>query len=125
MIRDFWSPEAWQEQMNAEVKVAYRLVELGLVGDPDSIPHEPEEIARIDAEYDEWKAGVERGAAFAATATVEALHRHGWQEEPTGNGMDGEVTYERVAWCLHCDTESPCPTIRALGSVPSTGEGQL
>ena len=65
----------------------------------------------------------ELDAALNTIAKVETLHRHGWQEEPTGNGMNGEVIYERVAWCLHCDTESPCPTIRALGSVPSTGEG--
>ena len=70
MTPDGWTADAWQKQMHAEVKVAYRLVELGLVGDPDSIPYDPEEIARIDAEYDVWKAEVERAAAARALEEV-------------------------------------------------------
>ena len=66
MTPEGWTAEAWQEQMHAEVKVAYRLVELGLVGDPDSIPYDPEEVARIDAEYDKWKDEVELAAAEKA-----------------------------------------------------------
>lgn len=51
-----WTPEAWQKLMDTDVAVAYRLMESGLVLDPNDKPHDPVEVARIDAEYNAWLA---------------------------------------------------------------------
>lgn len=61
----------------------------------------------------------ERDAALSTIAKVEALHRR-------------HPSYTDTPVCEHCKQVAlgatihaywPCPTIRALGSVPSTGEG--
>ncbi len=57
-------------------------------------------------------------AATAAIARVRAIHKLGWQEEPYGNGRDGQVLYRKVSWCLHCDMASPCDTLAALDGAP-------
>lgn len=64
-------------------------------------------------------AEAERDAALSTIAKVEALHRR-------------HPSYTDTPVCEHCKEIAlgatihaywPCPTIRALGSVPSTGEG--
>ena len=63
----------------------------------------------------------ERDAALSTIAKVEALHRpfewsFGFGPVTSCKGCaDQGVPQENASW--------PCPTIRALGSVPSTGEG--
>ena len=57
----------------------------------------------------------ERDAALSTIANVEALHTsEGW---PLPGGRESKE------YCTRCNCRWPCPTIRALGSVPSTGEG--
>ena len=57
----------------------------------------------------------ERDAALSTIAKVEALHTsEGW---PLPGGRESKE------YCTRCNCRWPCPTIRALGSVPSTGEG--
>lgn len=68
----------------------------------------------------EWARIVaERDAALSTIAKVEALHRR-------------HPSYTDTPVCEHCKQVAlgatihaywPCPTVRALGSVPSTGEG--
>ena len=60
-------------------------------------------------------AEAERDAALSTIAKVEALHTsEGW---PLPGGRESKE------YCTRCNCRWPCPTIRALGSVPSTGEG--
>lgn len=67
------------------------------------------------------QVGAERDAALSTIAKVEALHRpfewsFGFGPVTSCKGCaDQGVPQENASW--------PCPTIRALGSVPSTGEG--
>ena len=57
----------------------------------------------------------ERDAALSTIANVEALHTsEGW---PLPGGRESKE------YCTRCNCRWPCPTIRALGSVPSTGDG--
>ena len=74
-------------------------------------------------EFDRWLAGItaERDAALSTIAKVEALHRP-VEIEPSDT-ICGECSYQLPNGHYFGKVEEwPCPTIRALGSVPSTGE---
>lgn len=86
---------------------------------------EAELEARIE-DRDYWykiatEAKDQRDAALSAIAKVEGLHQpfewsFGFGPVTSCKGCaDQGVPQENASW--------PCPTIRALGSVPSTGEG--
>lgn len=62
-----------QDDMYVDVKVAYRLVELGLCADPDTIPYDADAAAEIDAEFDSWLA--QHDADVAEKARAEGFDR--------------------------------------------------
>ena len=80
-----FTPEEWQQQMFAEVKVAYRLIETVGSADVDAVPYDPDFTARVDAEYDHWLAEVERAAAEKAWSKGHAAGRDyqgdGWNSD--------------------------------------------
>ena len=71
------------------------------------------------------RAEAERDAALAAIERVRALHKLGWQQEPYGNGPDGQVLEHAVSWCLHCDMASPCDTLAALDGAHEPKAAEL
>ena len=94
-----FTAEEWQQQMFAEVKVAYRLIETVGSADVDAVPYDPDFTARVDAEYDHWLAEVERAAAEKAltdavddweSGTVEHDEIKHTSDAPLGWG-DGSV----------------------------------
>ena len=78
--------------------------------------YSPDEVIKLRAEADD-----ERDAALSTIAKVEGLHQpfewsFGFGPVTSCKGCaDQGVPQENASW--------PCPTVRALGSVPSTGEG--
>ena len=101
----------------------------------DSVRELEAERDTLDAAFDRdlpWRydeaiarardAEAERDAALSTIAKVRELHRRlnvvdDETDERLGETCEvcGEIEGYEVTW--------PCPTIRALGSVPSTGEG--
>lgn len=77
------------------------------------------ELAPVPA-FDVRELEAERDAALSTIAKVEALH----QRVPARYfGTDLNPSRQYDCRCCGEGRAWPCPTIRALGSVPSTGEG--
>lgn len=75
-----------------------------------------------DEDRDYWykiatEAKDQRDAALSTIAKVEALHQPDWSDWGIDHPEEG------ASCTCGYNGEYPCPTIRALGSVPSTGEG--
>lgn len=142
--REFKEHEYWYERLDTLV---YSLASVDEIGEWSS-GNDPayQLIDHINAKMHRLEA--ERDVALSTIAKVEALHVRAhavfsWAqggvryEEPCpdcdgkagvhgcGCWADSDIGYV----CAECDRGSkdtvpwPCPTIRALGSVPSTGEG--
>lgn len=74
------------------------------------------------------RVAMERDAALSTIAKVREVHSPKSGENPRYAPDDYHAEREPIAWvpytvCTGCSAGYPCPTIRALGSVPSTGEG--
>lgn len=77
-----WTPEEWQEQMHTEVAVAYRLVEMGHLVDPNDIPHDPQFQEEVDAEYANWLRKVKAAAwAEGFNAGERDVFEHDWEKD--------------------------------------------
>lgn len=86
------------DQMKVDVKVAYRLIELGLFSDPDEIPHDPEFVAEIDADFEEW---LEQEKKMAVENALKEIKDQLWIERFNVRGPDSfysgiVLSYHRI-----------------------------
>lgn len=71
------------ERSTTEILIAYRMSELGYNDMPDDAPHDPEELAEVDAEFHNWLNEIRADAVREAANNLDQA-----RTEVAGNKPD-------------------------------------